>query len=214
MHYKKLLEAHKAFYKEESRAYYYDEYMKCKDWKSWTSSVPICEIMKLFGFILSWDPNFQGDLGKFKKIYEEIYPFIKELEHTKLQDVDFTDEDLKKKIQNTFDKMARCPRKLRYESTDASKILHTILPEFFVMWDDKIRQGILEGKRKGRDYAYEFLPKVQRELEEAIKTCMDERKSNRTKAIREISERCDGKTLSKLADEFNYMKYTMRWKDH
>lgn len=101
----------------------------------------------------------------------------------------------------------QCPGTGRYESTDASKILHTLLPNLIVMWDDKIRDGMSVGKR-GIDYANVFLPKVQEELEEAIRTCMDERNLTCIGAIAYIREQCDGKTLAKLADEYNYMKYT------
>lgn len=215
MHYMELIEAHKEYYKKEGRAFNYDEYMKCKDWKSWTNSVPICEAMKLFGFILGWEPKFEGDPWKFKEVYEKIYPTIKELEQRKIEDINLADEELKRKIQDVFDKVADCTRKGdRYESTAASKILHTILPNLFIMWDRKIREGTLgdEGRKKGRNYAYEFLPLVQTELKEAIKTYVTERNLNHIEAVRYISESCNGKTLTKLADEFNYMKYTMGWK--
>lgn len=47
-------------------------------------------------------------------------------------------------------------------------------------------------------------------MEEAIKTCMNEKNLSRKEAIQYIREQCDGKTLAKLADEYNYMKYTKR----
>ena len=68
----------------------------------------------------------------------------------------------------------------------------------------------MQGREKGAAYAFYFLPKMQLELREAIKTCMEERKLDRADAIRYICERCDGKTLAKLVDEYNYMKYTKK----
>jgi len=210
MHYKKLLEAHKAFYLLPG-AYDYDNYMKSKDWKSWMNPIlPIVEVIKLFDFVRKWDYHFKGDPEVFKKIYEEIYPILKELEHEKIEDADLTDEELKTKIRDVFDKVANCTLIGRYESTDASKILATVNPNFFVMWDNKIKEGMLGGRRNGATYAFYFLPKVQRELEEAIKTCMDEKNLSRTEAVKHIREQCEGKTLAKLADEYNYMKYTKR----
>jgi len=96
----------------------------------------------------------------------------------------------------------------RYESTDASKILHTIIPNFFVMWDKRIRDETVQGGVRGAVYAFYFLPKMQGELKEAIETCMEDRRLTREDAIKYICEKCDGKTLAKLVDEFNYMKYT------
>lgn len=212
VHYKKLIEAHRLFYGGwEYRAPYYDDYMKRKNWEEWSSpSVSIVEIESLFRFIRSWDRFFQGDAKKFQEIYEEIHVFIKELEHDKIEDVDLTDEDLTKKIRDVFDKVANCTRMDRYESTDASKILHTIAPNFFVMWDDEIRKGMVQGRRMGATYAFYFLRQAQQDLGEAIKTCMDEKNLSRTEAIAHIRKECNGKTLAKLADEYDYMKYTKK----
>jgi len=210
LNYKKLIEAHKLFYESEYRAFNYDGYMKLKKWKIWMNpDIPSDEIRKLFNFIKSWDRFFRGDVELFLEIYREICPIIQELKNERIEDTNFTDE-LNTKVRDVFDKTANCTLIGRYESTDASKILHTILPNFFVMWDVLIKEGVLEGREKGAAYAFYFLPKMQLELREAIETCMKERKLNRTEAIRHICEKCDGKTLAKLVDEYNYMKYTKK----
>ena len=167
------------------------------------------EIRKLFNFIKNWDRFFRGDIEIFRKKYKEICPTIQELRNERIEDTNFT-EELKVKVRDVFDKVANCTLIDRYESTDASKILHTILPDFFVMWDVDIKKGVVEGMEKGAAYAFFFLPKMQLEIREAIETCMEERKLNRKEAIRYICEKCDGKTLAKLADEYNYMKYTKK----
>ena len=86
LHYKKLLEAHKAFYRGEHRARNYDRYMlQQKNWEKWKSPiVPIDEIEKLFRFIRSWDRFFQGDPEVFQKIYKEIYPILDSLKREKV----------------------------------------------------------------------------------------------------------------------------------
>jgi len=206
MHYKCLLVAHKAFYWAEPRAHFYDEYMQDKLWEKWTDSVPLDEVKKLFDFIIHWDYHFQGDPKKFQKIYGEISATLKYLKNFKLEDANFDDDKLTEKIEEVFDKIATgCSP--RYESTDTSKILHTIIPDLFVMWDRKIRKGILgdENRNWGAVYAIEFLPKMQEELREAIEICMKEKKLDKQKAIRYIVGLCDNKTLPKLIDEYNYM---------
>jgi len=90
------------------------------------------------------------------------------------------------------------------------QILHTILPNFFVMWDDKIKTLTVGGGRNGRTYSYEFLPKMQQELNEAIESCMSDMKLDRKNAIKYIREHCGYETLAKLADEHNYVKYTLQ----
>lgn len=214
LHYKKLIEAHKEFYGGgEPRARRYDEYMESKNWEEWSSNtVSIAEIEKLFHFVHSWDRFFQGDVKKLQMIYKEIRPIIKELENEKIEDVNFKDEELEKKIRNLFDKVADCTLINRYESTDASKILHTILPNFFVMWDNSIKFWVVESGKNGETYAFFFLPKVQEELGEAIRSCMEEQEFTRKQAIEYTCEKCDNKTLAKLVDEYNLMKYTKRYR--
>ena len=210
MDYKELIKAHKLFYEGEYRAFNYDGYMKCKDCESWMNpNLPMDEIRKLFNFIKSWDRFFKGDIEVFMGIYKEIFPIIQELKKERIEDANFV-EQLKVKVRDAFDKVANCTSIGRYESTDASKILHTILPDFFVMWDDNIKEGVVQGRKMGAAYAFFFLPKMQLELREAIEKCMEERKLNRTDAITYICEKCDGKTLAKLVDEYNYMKYTKK----
>lgn len=131
------------------------------------------------------------------------------LKHEKVEDADLTSEEIKTNIRDVFDKVADCTLIGRFESTDASKILHTILPNFFVMWDDAIKNWMVNGRRMGATYAFDFLPKVQRELEEAIKSCMIERKLTWAEAIKYIREATGGQTLAKLADEYNYTKCTL-----
>ena len=210
MEYKKLIEGHKLFYESEYRAFNHDGYMKCKDWTCWTNpDLPIDEIRKLFNFIKSWDRFFQGDVELFRGIYAEVSSTLQELKNERIEDTSFTGE-LKIRVRDVFDKVGNCTLIDRYESTDASKILHTILPNFFVMWDDKIKEGVIQGRDNGAAYAFYFLPKMQLELREAIETCMEERKLDRIDAIKYICEKCDGKTLAKLVDEYDYMKYTKK----
>jgi rubrerythrin len=78
------------------------------------------------------------------------------------------------------------------------------------MWDDEIKRNVVQFRHTGEDYAFYFLLKVQAELEDAIKTCMDERSLTRMEAIKYMQEKCNNKTLAKLIDEYNYMKYTKK----
>lgn len=212
MHYKKLIEAHRAFYRGEHRAGNYDRYMKQqKRWKDWGNPIlRIDEIEKLFRFVRSWDRFFQGDPKTFQEIYNEIHPAIEKLKQEEVVDANLSGNELKEQLRDVFDKVANCTLVNRYESTDASKILHTILPNFFIMWDYEIRNWTVQGRRTGATYAFDFLPKMKEELEEAIATCMKEKHLSRAEAIGYIQEQTGGQTLAKLADEYNYTKYTLR----
>jgi hypothetical protein len=212
LNYGKLIEAHRAFYIGENRAKNYDKYMtEQKDWKAWlTPSISVTEAEKLFHFVRSWDRFFRGDSGIFQRIYQEIYPLIRDLGNERIESVNLNDAELKPRISDAFDRVADCTAIQRYESTDASKVLHTILPDFFVMWDDQIKNWTVNGGNDGRTYADEFLPKMQQDLNEAIESCVMEMKLDRVRAVDYIREQCGHETLAKLADEYNYVKYTLK----
>ncbi|MDG6223020.1 MAG: hypothetical protein QCH99_07165 [Candidatus Bathyarchaeota archaeon] len=179
-----------------------------KSWAHWPDSVSITEMQKLLRFVPTWDPKYKGkNAESLADIFYEILPTVKELYADKLENVKF-DSVYLQKIRHVFDKVARY--KTSYESTDASKILHMILPNLLVMWDKNIRQGILgkENKKKGSMYALDFLPKMQNELLEAVDTCMEEENLQRDEAVSFIRRECGNEYLPKLVYELNYVFYT------
>ena len=212
MHYQDLLIAHKAYHQLEKRSIYYNHYMEGRKLSEWETSPSYCEIFKLFGFILSWDPYFQGDVEKFKKTYEKISPLLKELKHIRLEEADFNDKNLSFGIAYVFDEIARCSRK--YESTDASKILHVLHPHLFVMWDRSIRRGTLgnEDLKDGKTYAEIFLPMMQSELDEAVRTLIVEIE---TKELMEQALWEDFEEYDSLANLWwrKYCAERERWKE-
>ncbi len=210
MHYRDLFVTHKAFWALESRAKHYDIYMKeVKDWTKWPESVDLFEIEKLLRFIPKWDMHFRmKNSMKVFSVYQEILPVLIKVKGLKLESVNL-DTALREDIGNIFDKLAPSSEEA-YESTDCSKILHTILPHLIVMWDMRIRAGILgnEQKKFGVIYASEFLPLMQTELREALAVCIDDRKLNFENACAFIRGSCGYETLPKLVDEHNYVIYT------
>lgn len=212
MHYEHLIIAHRAFYNSEVRPIDYEDYISQKNWDRWNNPIlPMGEIEKLFSFIKRWDFHFKGDPEVFRKRYEEVYSIIEILRQKSIENVDLNEKGFGDKIQFVFDKVANCCSIKRYESTDASKMLHTIIPDFFIMWDYKIRKHVLgSGERySGRDYSFAFLPQMKMELEEAIETCMNEKQLDRKDTIDFISSTCNENPLAKLVDEYNFMVYTV-----
>jgi hypothetical protein len=182
---------------------------EAKDWKKWPDAVSLQEIEKLLRFIPKWDGHFRGkDPEKFSNVYSAALPVIKELEHEKLETAKLDAEQLQK-ISKVFDALSRYSEQA-YESTDCSKILHTILPDLIVMWDREIRKGIVgnENRKEAEIYAFNFLPKMQIELKEAIGTCMEAEMLGFEEAARYIRKSCGFESLPKLIDEHNYVIYT------
>jgi len=214
MNYEDLLVEHKRFYSGENRAYYYDEYIKYKNLSDWGDTVSVIEVIKLFGFVLSWDSHFEGDVAAFRSAYQRVYPLLLRFQGMTITSVNLADGNLRAELGEIFDDIAYCTRgRRRHESTGASKMLHTIVPQLFVMWDQRIRKAILGDKNRkyGTDYANEFLPLMQKEAIEAVTSCTEKLKLEEDQAIDYISKHTDGKTIAKLIDEYNYMKHTFRW---
>jgi len=238
MDWKSLLKKCKEFQKEEIKACCYDMYKKNKG-TCWLKSktLPDAEIMKLFRFIRAWDPRFSGkNSKKFQKIYKEIYRYIKSLESKTIESIDLENKETKDKIRKVFNEVTKCGKRGKREWTDTSKILHCILPELFVMWDDKIRRGVWSDNKKklrandkewrknkkkwnqpkdnkftGKEYAFHFLPQMQKEADEAIRSYQkDNNHCSRSKAIREMTNEAGDHTIAKLIDEYNYMIHTFR----
>ena len=212
MTYEQLIRDSKEYSKLEPRSISYDYYLASKDWQVWLNSsrLPHREVLLLFGFILSWDRNFKGDIDTFIRQYEKAFPSIRHLSGHVLWKTDLTDE-IMKEIAHTFDLVAKCTTVGHFEGTDASKILHTILPDLFVMWDDKIRRGIL-GRRAGKDsmtYAFQFVPRMKEEIRLILESYTTRRHCSADIASLRISEACSGHNLCKLIDESNYVNHTL-----
>lgn len=207
-----LIKAHKIFVDLEGRWKFYDAYMNNRDADCWFTSgtVPLKEGLLLFGFISSWDPNFRGDLTKFLDIYKKVFPTVRELLGGKIESIKLS-AAVKEAIASVFNAISYCPKGGRREYTDTSKILHAILPNLFVMWDIKIRKGVLgEDRRDGETYACVFLPKMQKEIVRYVKSYAEQKGVAFEVAGGEISRMASGYTLAKLMDEYNYVRYTKR----
>jgi len=106
-----------------------------------------------------------------------------------------------------FEKIAACGS--RYESTGTSKILHVLCPPLFVMWDSAICGGYAVDGRSS-DYAKRFLPQMQHEAREAVGSYIADGRAGPAAAVRELEKLCGGRTFTKLIDEYNYCKFTLR----
>lgn len=208
MKYRDLEITHEAFYEIEPRAYYYDDYMKRRKHEDWTDTVSTTEVEKLFGFIRSWDYHFDGDEKRFQQIYEQIAPEVKVLKNKGIESVELEDEKVEKRIKDVFDNLANLSS-YKYQSTDCSKMLHTMLPNLIVMWDREIRRGVLGSPDKnwGTPYVWEFLPRMQKEAREAIAAFGQLTDLAPMEAMNAVERKC-GKTVAKLVDEHNYVIFT------
>lgn len=213
-HYMDLVQAHKLYNNLEGRYKFYDTYMEARTPNAWLNSpdVPLKDGLLLFGWVHSWDPNYEGDLIKFLEIHADIFPALKNFEHRTIADISLTTDAINS-LCIIFDRIANCCRGRRFESTDTSKILHAMIPELFVMWDDKIKKGVIGIRNSareydGRCYANEYLPKMQKFAKRILSSYVAENGGDYKNAYMQVTQMFDGITLAKLIDELNYLRFT------
>lgn len=99
-------------------------------------------------------------------------------------------------------------------SVAASKALHALAPKFFVMWDNTIRAayGCANLSATWSEIYFVFLVRVQRHLQKALESYS---KAHKLESILKAASHLrqdlyikGQKSLTKIVDEFNYMRYT------
>jgi len=213
--YKALLEAAKMF-KGDPLAY--DEsYFIARgnlDWQD-LGNASIAEIRDVvLWFLNKWKcriPVTDTVAIRIKEAFKICVPFLHALRGERLQDIDFMGIKLigENKMSNrqiirfAFANFSSIG--LRFSNVAASKTLHMINPELFMIWDNAI--GDYYGlKLDPFSYAYRFMPLMKEKANLAISSVMKDLGCSRYAAVREISSRCDGKTLAKLVNEYNWVK--------
>ena len=217
-------------YHSGSRAYdeEYNSYMLDKDWPKWNQgTLDLAEAGKLIAFLNLWDTPMPVRLIDLLPQLQFVAKVTQLLCRRTILDVKFDDVAVEQLtvsqlIQSCFNKLANCKR--AYNSTAASKILHTINPGLFVMWDRKIRKkygrmkdnpfSMSRWERGDREVYVYFLAQVQADAKKAIEQIMAKEGRVRADAIRSLKSDSHDRSikllphhesLAKVLDEFNYV---------
>jgi len=198
------------FHREERRPSYYDEYFRDKNREVWNDpdSISLAEVDRLILFLNQWASHYENSPLQQRQLLEAIrrvHPLLQPLHGTTLLSIDFTDTRIRSNIQHAFETIASCGTK--YEATATSKILHTVEPGLFVMWDNCIRLAYAV-TGTARDYSERFLPRMRCLALRAVGEYEQAHAVTRDVAIEDLTQ-C-GHTLAKVLDEFNYAKYTLK----
>jgi hypothetical protein len=218
MRWRSLIRASEIYQQREARYdRFYFEYVSLKDAAAWDSDAGPndVEVKRLFKFLNQWGTRCRSDAGardKFKQAYLQVLPLLRALQGHTLLESGFDGAVaegmfVSEAVDSIFDKLASCGG--RYESTATSKILHVLHPPLFVMWDAAIRGGYAVGGGSG-DYGGRFLPRVQREGREAVDSYIADGRAGPTTAVHELERLCEGRPFTKLIDEYDYCKFTLR----
>ena len=179
---------------------------------SWNRKEPPSkgQVGSIRSLVNSWGTRMQAKTCELHSTLEFIWGELLELESKSIITVNLCNDTVRNSISNCFDRVAKSNAKRRNEATGASKILHIINPELFVMWDGAIRGGYgFSGKYGGKQYVG-FLRRMQRLANYAISQVEKECCVSRKKAIESL--KCEGHTLAKALDEYNYVNLCRRWK--
>jgi hypothetical protein len=131
---------------------------------------------------------------------------FKELTDKRLSTIDFGNAKISTAIKSIYEKLD--PIAYIGSPTTVSKILHLLIPEVFVMWDNEIKKVYKKKNSRIRETPegyLEFLKETQRELIEAL----DDRSKEVSKELDEIEQeiryKYKNKTLAKIVDEYNWI---------
>lgn len=143
------------------------------------------------------------DWERLSKSIRELNERFERLRDEKLSDVDFNNEEVAEAIKRIYTRLIKVEN---LGPTGASKVMHLLNPELFVMWDNNVRDKI-RPDNEGRKFAgnadgyLDFLRWIRKELDEAVED----------RSLEEIRTEIGGdyvrdKTLAKMADEYCWWK--------
>jgi hypothetical protein len=218
MHWRALLKGSELYRCSGRWDRFYWEYMASRDISQWELPERLTEheARRLILFLNQWATHSRCDPEKLRRAYVEVFPVLQDLKRMKLYDLRPSRPlgqhgTVSAHIKTVFETIANCSE--RYESTGASKILHTWLPDLCVMWDAAIAAGYgVYNDRDAEGYSTKFLPRVSYEASEALRTYMADNGGTRVDAAGALSKLADDtrfRPLTKLVDEYNYVKYTL-----
>lgn len=219
MHWRSLVEGSKLYRQcslsDKDWDRFYLQYMESRDASQWRSREGLTheEVEKLIRFINQWATRCQLDSEKLRLAYVGLFPVIRDLKRSSLYDLEPSQRlpqgsTVSEAITDIFEAVATCGPK--YYLTAASKILHTWLPDLCVMWDAAIAAGYgVYRSPRSKEYATKFLPRVSHEASEALETYIADNGGSRADAASAISKCAGVMHLTKVIDEYNWVKYTL-----
>jgi len=217
MHYKELFEAANWF-RRDTFAYNsaYTLYQNSADWKNIHNFSNDEITTMVLGFLNAWRCRIKVTdqvIRGIREAFASVLPLIQALEGEVLEDIDFQKQV---NIENSYRNISECVSLImdrminvghHFRHVAASKLLHMVNPALFMMWDNFIIANYSLSPN-AHSYTYRFMPLMQEEANEAIKTYMKDFDFTRTRAIKTMKEKCSGKSLAKLVDEYNYWKFS------
>jgi len=174
-------------------------------------------------FLTKWRTRTELDLTKLERHIKNQSQDLKALGKLDIVSVDLASSvsvngqckllsDVIIDLFNTFSAISK--QSGRSDYTASSKVLHALVPEFFVMWDNCIRCAYgcsIRAKRDAGKKYFTFLKRVQKEGREAVESYCADHDCTINEAIQSIRRWLyTGAfySFTKILDQYNYQKYT------
>lgn len=181
----------------------------------------------ILGFLNKWQCRIKvtpGLINNLQQTLKELSKYFISFRSEKIENFDFdksiTIEEEKFKagavIFKIFDSLCCIKTGRRdFGATATSKVMHMVNPDFFMMFDDKIREHY--GCFANANGYVNFMWRMQKLGKEIIESYSNEFGINEDTAKEKVCEMCcnnwvipkEWTTLPKLIDEFNYSRYTL-----
>ena len=170
----------------------------------------------VIGFLNKWKCRlpYTDSLAKsIKEAHRDSIPFLSALEEVTIQD--WKGDDIRevegRSLTNSeillrvFSRFVTIGEHFSYVAT--SKVLHFLEPKLVVMWDNTIASQY-HTPMTAANYVYRFIPWMKRMVNEAIEMYSTDKGCSREEAVLALNQYRPPKTIAKLLDEYNYMKFT------
>jgi len=170
----------------------------------------------VIGFLNKWKCRlpYSDSLAKgIKKAHLESLPYIDVLKEQSVEDWDPNREKTIDGVKRTsaetllrvYNRFATIGE--HFSHVAASKTLHFIIPRLVTMWDNTIASSY-RIPTTSRQYVHKFIPTMMDMANAAIESYQKEKGCTRKEAISALNTFRPPKTIAKLLDEYNYMRFT------
>jgi hypothetical protein len=165
-----------------------------------------CAIML---FVIDWNWVYFKDRNDIERFATELYQTLRNTKDTLKEiselNIILLDEESLERLETTIQTLYERFKGILGD-TGASKALHVLCPNFFIMWDANIREGY-----DTYDYLT-FLYGMRNELREAVELYGKDKHLESFHQAYKALEQQLGEILTRVIDEYNWLKHTRKVK--
>lgn len=199
MHYRDFVRTIRLFYEEVDEVDFPQiPYSEDYEDQSYLKALKQRNADVIYSFLRKWRVRARFSVDELQQVIKHNRDIVNRLNKFHLYEVNL--RFIKNDILYVFNEFSKV---VRY--TGASKVLHILAPNLFVMWDNTIRESY--GYAKNDKGYYNFLTKMQEELMELIESYAKDYKCSYSTAVKQLCEKLFKKgciPITRLIDVYNW----------